>query len=956
METYGIQPNNIPDDWKRLAQWVLWRRELVGGKPTKVPYMAAGRKAKTNDPATWDSFENVIIALSGELSFDGIGFVLTEYDPFCILDMDGCRNPDTGELKPEAANLVSQFATYTEITPSQTGVRVVLRGTKPGNGCQKAGVYGCSKLEIYDHLRFVTVTGNVLQSELLPVESRQRELDDLHVELFPPKSAKKGTERAFRPLPSQSGETSTPEILARAFRAKNGAAIQSLWRGDTSAHNADESRADLALCSYLAFYVGNDPARLDALFRESGLMREKWDLPRPGGTWGSNTIAESLKDKTEFWQPAGTAKPARKTPVNPVESPETSEATSDGELDERSAKAAEKARREAARAKRAVDLALMDGLPSIETNGAREHLRHVTRRAFAALLAANEPPRLFARGGSLARIAFDEESRPKIETLGVASLRADLSECANFISTSIDGNVIAVAPPAPVIDGILSARSLSGMPPLLGIVTAPVFSSTGTVETTPGYLASSALFYHAFDCAELPNSDPTPENIKEAKRLLIEEVFGDFPFDGSPSSAHALALTIQPFARPLISGPTPFYLVDAPTPGSGKGKIVEAATGIFIPRGAVPTPGDVKDDDEWRKRITTGLLSGKSHIWFDNINKRVDSGSLAAALTAGEWQDRLLGGNTETIIPVRCTWTGTGNNTQLSDELIRRTVYIRIVSELENPQERTGFRHPDLPGWIATNRPRLIAAVLTLVKAWIAAGMPAYSGKPLGSYENWCRVLGGILETVGIPGFLGNRNELSQKTNPDRDKWAGFLESWHAKFKDASVGVADLYENPDGSNGVAIDAGLVDGNRDKSRSEKVSLGKAIIERRDRVFGQFRIVSSGTLHRIAQYKCVSGVSGVSVSPHVREGCIFPQNAAAAAAATHEHQHNTKNNPSRTWGETDTPDTPDTPLYFTIYSIDEVREEKERVEKEKEKIEIKAEVIKHSVETEEEQITL
>ena len=844
METYGIQPNNIPDDWKRLAQWVLWRRELVGGKPTKVPYMAAGRKAKTNDPATWDSFENVIIAPTGDgLPFDGIGFVLTEYDPFCILDMDGCRNPDTGELKPEAANLVSQFATYTEITPSQTGVRVVLRGTKPGNGCQKAGVYGCSKLEIYDHLRFVTVTGNVLQSELLPVESRQRELDDLHVELFPPKSAKKGTERAFRPLPSQSGETSTPEILARAFRAKNGAAIQSLWRGDTSAYGGDESRADLALCSYLAFYTGDDAARLDALFRESGLMREKWDSPRPGGTYGSNTIAESLKDKTEFWQPAGITQAKRGNDPPPATKTDT-------ENDNRSKRETEREAKAAKRSERAVRVSLADGLPIIETNG--EHLRDITDRSLDALRASNNPPVLFVRAGELVRIGFDEQSRPAIQTHTIASLRGVLARCANFVSTSDDRGALPVAPPKTTVEDIACLPNIGGIPPLVGIVTAPVVAVTGELETSPGYLSKSRLYYNDGDGRLLPDSEPTPENVAAAKSLLIETLLADFPFIDAAGIAHSVALCLLPFVRPLIVGATPFHLIDAPTPGSGKSLLVELLAGIFSPHIA-PMPADVRDDDEWRKRITAALVTGGSHVWFDNINRRVESGSLAAALTGTEWKDRLMGVNNREInVTVRCVWVGTGNNTALSDELTRRTIYIRLDPKCERPWDRDGFNYPDIRAFARENRPRLVAACLCLVRAWLAAGRPAYSGKPLGSFESWTKTMGGILETCGIPGFLANRDDLFDKADPERDDWTKFLRAWWEKYLDAKCAMVDLYP-------LAVEQGMVDGHEGKERAEKNVFGRALRSKIDRVFGTLRFVAAGTRDRAAVYQCQNTAS-------------------------------------------------------------------------------------------------
>ncbi len=90
------------------------------------------------------------------------------------------------------------------------------------------------------------------------------------------------------------------DLLDKASAASNGASFDALWRGDLSGYGS-ASEADLALCNHLAFWTGGDPARIDSLFRQSGLMRDKWDRE----DYRDRTIAKALEGRTEFYTPGG---------------------------------------------------------------------------------------------------------------------------------------------------------------------------------------------------------------------------------------------------------------------------------------------------------------------------------------------------------------------------------------------------------------------------------------------------------------------------------------------------------------------------------------------------------------------------------------------------------------------------------------------------------------------------
>ena len=143
----------IPQELKNLNQWVVWKWETRNGKKTKPPYdPKTGKRASHSNSATWGTFEQAVKAL--DRGFDGIGFAFTEDDPYCGIDLDDCRDPISEIIKPWALKIIKDFDSYTEISPSKTGLKIFIKGKLPGGGIKTKHV------EIYDRLRYFTVTGD----------------------------------------------------------------------------------------------------------------------------------------------------------------------------------------------------------------------------------------------------------------------------------------------------------------------------------------------------------------------------------------------------------------------------------------------------------------------------------------------------------------------------------------------------------------------------------------------------------------------------------------------------------------------------------------------------------------------------------------------------------------------------------------------------------------------------
>src|SRR5919112_5637798 len=274
-----------------LRQWVCWRLEERDGKPTKIPYSSAtGQRASSTNPETWVSYSEAVSAYR-EDGYGGVGFVFTPEDEFCGVDLDRCLDPETGEIEPWAQEIIEELDSYTEISPSGTGIHILVKAKLPEGRNRK----GC--FEAYDRDRYFTVTGKHLAGTPHSIQCRQEELQSVVQHVFgeESKDSHSGPSKDFAPVEKSLCDN---EIVRKALSASNGERFARLWSGDASDYDS-HSEADLALCGMLAFWTGGNAITIDALFRQSGLYRKKWDRQ----SYRDRTIAEALNGKTKFYQP-----------------------------------------------------------------------------------------------------------------------------------------------------------------------------------------------------------------------------------------------------------------------------------------------------------------------------------------------------------------------------------------------------------------------------------------------------------------------------------------------------------------------------------------------------------------------------------------------------------------------------------------------------------------------------
>lgn len=463
-----------------------------------------------------------------------------------------------------------------------------------------------------------------------------------------------------------------------------------------------------------------------------------------------------------------------------------------------------------------------------------EDLAAVSDNAWAGVRQANDPPVLFRRSNQPFRVErIDDSDTVVLVQLNDVRLRHHLAEMLRWWEMT-RGGPAATKPPIDVVRNMLAEEDIP-LPIISRVVTVPVFAPNGVLQTEPGYHPEAKVYYEPPAGLVIPAvpERPTGGDVERARALLLDELLADFPFVDDADRAHALALAVLPFVRDLIDGPTPLHLFEAAKQGTGKGLLVTMLTSIFTGgEGASETPLSTSEE-EVRKNLFSMLLEGRAFVLLDNLTGTISSAALSVALTSTTYSDRKLGVSETPYVSVRCGWVGTANNAALDADLTRRTIRSRMVAQVENPWERPaeGFRHPDLLGWSKEHRGELVWAVLTLVQSWIAEGRP--DGKrTLGSYEAWSRVVGGVLDAAGVPGFLGNLHEFYADANTEGSSWRQFVEAWWERFGLEPKSATDLLY-------LAGEAGFrFEGWRDDDK--KRELGTKLRGQKDNIYAGFAI--------------------------------------------------------------------------------------------------------------------
>ncbi len=328
-----------------------------------------------------------------------------------------------------------------------------------------------------------------------------------------------------------------------------------------------------------------------------------------------------------------------------------------------------------------------------------------------------------------------------------------------------------------------SATVDSRVPDLRCITSYPIFLP-GFELCQPGY--RDGVYYDEPDALHGLGIELDAETI----RLTLEDAVVDFPFRDQASRENYFGLMITPFIRNAIDGNAPGTLIHAPLERTGKTKLAEIIGAITIGR-RTPAMQISDSNEEMDKRLLAMLLRGETLLHLDNLRERLDLPCLASLLTATTYQGRLLGSTKILDIPNNLTIVATGNNVKATGEIAKRMVPVCLQPASDAPELRTDFQHADLWGHVRQNRRRLMECLLGAVRLWVNAGKPR-GEKPMGGFDEWAAVVGGIMSVVGFEQWLDNASEWRDAADWRRSDLRALVAEWHKEHAGLPLKVNEI--------------------------------------------------------------------------------------------------------------------------------------------------------------------
>lgn len=336
---------------------------------------------------------------------------------------------------------------------------------------------------------------------------------------------------------------------------------------------------------------------------------------------------------------------------------------------------------------------------------------------------------------------------------------------------------------------ILAQAAVSSRVPALSMITQyPVYA--GDYELVrPGWNPDSGIFYD--EPPHLVGLLPTqkPDN------AVFEDLTVDFPFADNASRANLCSAVITLVVRPALASVVPIFVFTASLERTGKGKVIESIVGRACLGRSVPVMQLGSREEEREKRITSLIVEGTTVVHLDNLatDDVLDSPALASLATARTWKGRLLGSTRTPRLPNHLVVLMSGNNVRATGEITKRTVPIILQPHDDHPEDRADFEHPQIEAYAAGRQRELLAEVLGMVEAWKASGRPM-STQRMGGFEGWTGPVGGILESAGVTGWMGNYRNWVRRGDEFAADAEVLIESWEKRHYTATVRATDILD------------------------------------------------------------------------------------------------------------------------------------------------------------------
>lgn len=827
----------VPQALKDIPHWLVWKyvEKIPGKKPSKMPFYSNGRvrgklkdapvqieQGSAEDVELLTSFDMAMTAMSRG-RYDGVGFAFLPGDGLIGIDIDGGVDPEAKELTERARMIVEACQSFTELSPSGKGLHIYVRGKTETFKSNDIGV------EVFCGSQFFTVTGeqwpgtpervNDISPQALAMlrgmvqaakdEKRQsrdmaREVNNLQrnhelqqergqagpggAQVPPPVTS------AGQPVPRSSG-VNAPSA-ANDFKTVNAAAMANLdawvptlfpgaqragqgWRVSSKALGRDlqedigihrEGIVDFGVADLGDANEGRR-SPIDLVMEWSGNKDVKDALHWLAGVVGV-TIA-----KAGSGAPNGKrAKPSTKGAA--AAGGGGGDGGDEGDL--------------------AVDDEPPEGMPRIEWRAGM--LPQIVDAAESALLDRTED-RLYQRSGMLVRVVRREmhSNRNYKRPPGVLGLvTVDSPYLTELLTRTVfwekwDARLQKnrrINAPEQVSSTYLSRAWNWKLPVLWSTVTAPTMRNNGTVLQTPGYDPLMRAFYdpNGVEFPVVPDK-PTKADATAALDKILTAIH-TFPFETEVDRSVAVAMMLTALVRRSLPS-APMGAITAPSPESGKTLLADVIATLAM---GTPAPAmKYADTDEEAAKIALAvLMEGDPVVVIDNIERPLQGDWLCTMLTSEGYKARVLGRSEMMNVPTNCLWLATGNHMVIGGDLRHRTLMCRLDAKMERPGERV-FKK-DMRVWTTDHRPQLVAAGLTIMRAFVVSGIdPRTLCKPWGRFEQWTDLVRAPLLWLGLEDPLGSLNALEAE-DPARQEHLSVLSAWFNAFGEKELTAREVIE------------------------------------------------------------------------------------------------------------------------------------------------------------------
>jgi len=778
-----------------MPRWVLWRWQMKperrDGKPrdpadrsswTKPPLTTDGRLARTDQDQDLRPYADLFPALSSG-RFSGAGFAPRAGDGLLFLDLDECRDRESGVVAGWAARIVRLCGSYCEISPSGAGLRIVgLAGDYAGSPTKTpfalaaegagAGAETDGRGEIYRGANYVTITFNVLPGfetdrladigavaqDILSRNVLRRDATVRGEKTGPsrdPRAPIDVVRETLAVIPNRQvswhwwKETIGMAVWAATEGSDDGLAAWDEWSRGCEAYGTGctcEAEWDRMHASPPG-RTGFGTLWFEAVTAEAGAGRrwaggprwKEWKAQLGGlgslgglpGSVGAASVSEGEGAGAEPMQVGSDG--ARIRPTIQVVAGKLSE-TAD-----------------------AAEQALVAGGWPVYTRD--------------RLLVMPSVKEIKVRGGGTATVAG-------LHRLGLAALTDVLAKAATWVKW--DGRsqrLVACDPPGAVASVLLERPGPRPFPEVSGISATPGLRADGSISADIGYDPHLNVHRVLDRSLRMPEgwSDRPPVRADAEKALgLLDGLLDGFPFVDACDRAVALAMILTCVCRCAMPV-APVFAVTATMPGTGKSHLVDLASAIATGQ-RCPAAGAGRKDEETEKRLGGLIAAGYPLVSIDNLNGTLRSDTLSQAVERDRLRIRLLGSSDMLEVECRTTFTVNGNGLTLSGDLVRRTMQCRMDAGVESPENRAFTFDP--VRLVEAGRGPYVAAVLTVLRAHAEAGFPGAIGlKPIASYEDWSRFVRGALVWLGVadPEVSMDRSRVE---DPDICALRDMLTAW----------------------------------------------------------------------------------------------------------------------------------------------------------------------------------